>query len=353
VNESVNRFVLLLALAFSLPGVLVPQIQPPLPQPVDSLLVQGIDILMQQRYNDALVHFRRLVELHPQSPVGYLFLAAVLQTRAIDYRTFPDRSQFDSLLAVARVHAEATVEQEPRSPWGHYYLGTALGMESYDLVQRGEFLRGYFKGRAAVSSLEKALELDSTFYDAYAVLGTYYYWKSRKTEFLHWLPFLGDDRQVGIDFLRRAVEHGRYQRFAALSNLLWIYLDAKEFQKAETLVRPALQRYPQHRILLLGLATALQHQGRYGEALGVYERQLQCILSERLPNPYNELDCRVNIMSVKVALNDTSQLRDYVNAVFALPRQAFPPYLREKVEDKFQQARRIEALLTNGKISNH
>ena len=348
-----KRFVVVLAICFHQPGILLSQTQPPLPQPIDSLLEQGIDILMQQRYEDALDHFRRLVFLSPQSPAGFLFQAAVLQTRALDYRMFSDRKQFDSLLAVARTRAEEMVEQEPRSPWGHYYLGTALGMMSYDQIQRGEFLRGYFKGRAAVASLEKALERDSTFSDAYAVLGTYYYWKTRKTAFLSWLPFLRDDRQTGIDYLRRAVEYGRYQRFAALSNLLWIYLDAKEFQKAEALVRTALQRYPQHRILLLGLAGALQNQGRYGEALGVYERQLKSILLDRIPNPYTELDCRVNIMTVKIALNDTSQLRSHLNAVFAMPTQSFPPFLREKVEEKFQQARRFEELLTNGKISNH
>lgn len=320
---------------------------------MDSLLMHGIDLIMQQKYESALDHFRRLAVLYPFSPEGYLFQAAVLQTRAIDYRVFLGREQFDSLLARARSAAETMIDQNAESPWGHYYLGTALGMESYDRIQRGEYIRGYLKGRSAVSLLEKVLKLDSTFCDAYSVLGTYYYWKTRKTEFLDWLPFMSDDRQMGIEYLHRAIEHGRYQRFAALSNLLWIYLDANELQKAEALARTALQRYPEHRIFLHGLAGALHNQGKYAEALAVYERQLKSILSDNAPNPYNELGCRVNIMFVKVALKDTTQLREHLNAVFAMPRQSFPPYLREKVEEKFQQARRFEEFLTNGRILSH
>lgn len=314
--------------------------------------MQGIELIMQQKYNRALDHFRLFTVQYPNTPEGYLFQAAVLQTRAIDYRAFQDREQFDSLLALARAAAEAMIERDSNSPWGYYYLGTSLGMESYDRIQRGEYIRGYLKGRSAVSSLEKVLELDSTFYDAYSVLGTYYYWKSRKTEFLDWLPFISDDRGTGIEYLHRAIEHGRYQRFAALSNLLWIYIDANDWQKAEALARTALQRYPEHRIFLQGLAGALNNQGKYVEALAVYERQLNAILSDHVSNPYNELGCRVNIMFVKVALKDTTRFREHLNAVFAMPRQAFPPYLREKVEEKFQQARRLEELLTNGKISS-
>lgn len=352
-RNDVKRCVLFLAIILNLSGTLVSQSQPPLPQPLDSLLVQGIDLILQQQYGRALDHFRRLAQRYPYSPEGYLFQAAVLQTRAIDYRAFEGKDQFDSLLALARSLSEAMIERNPKLPWGHYYLGTALGMESYDRIQRGEFVRGYFKGRSAVSSLEKALELDSTFCDAYAVLGTYYYWKSRKTEFLNWLPFITDDRPKGIAYLRRAIEDGRYQRFVALSNLLWVYIDANELPKAEALARAALRRYPEHRLFLHGLAGALNNQGKYGEALAMYERQLKAILSDNTPNAYNELGCRVNIMVVKVALKDTTQLREHLSAVFAMPLQSFPPYLREKVEEKFQQARRFEELLTNGKISSH
>ncbi|MGH2568918.1 MAG: tetratricopeptide repeat protein [Bacteroidota bacterium] len=307
---------------------------------------------MKQEYEAALQHFQKLSTRSPDSVEGYLFQAAVLQTRAIDYREFRGKEQFDSLLALARVRAESIIDAQPQSPWGHYYLGTALGMESYDRIQRGEYVTGYFKGRSALSAIEKALEIDSTFYDSYSVLGTYYYWKSRKTEFLNWLPFFHDDRVKGIEYLRKAVEQGRYQRFVAMSNLLWIYLDAGDFGEAEQLARTALQSYPTHRIFLHGLAGALQNQGKWNESLEFFQRQLKAILDDTPPNDYNEIGCRINIVFVKVAMKDTTEIREHLAEVLAKEQKLFPPHLRAKVEEKFQQARAFEQRLVNGKISS-
>jgi tetratricopeptide (TPR) repeat protein len=312
----------------------------------------GIDLILKQQYTAARQHFRRVAERYTNTPEGYLFQAAALQAQAIDFRQFIDKEQFDSLLDVTRSVAETMIADHPASPWGYYYRGTALGMESYDKMQRGEFLSGYVKGRSAVSSLEKALELDSTFYDAYAVLGTYYYWKSRKTEFLHWLPFVRDDRRKGIEYLRRVVEKGRYQRLAALSNLLWVYIDASEFQQAEALARRALQQYPRHRIFLNGWATALHQQNKYAEALEAYERLLRAIQEDAAPNGYNEVACRVNILSIKASLHDTTQYREHLAALRLMQQRVFPPYLRQKVEEKFQQARQLEKLFSSGKLSS-
>lgn len=336
-----------------LPANIFPQSQPALSQPLDSLLLQGIDLIMKQKYSAALQHFREVALQHPDAPEGALFQAAVLQTAAIDFRDFREKELFDSLLSDTRSVAEKLIESRPSSPWGHYYLGTALGMESYDKIQRGEYISGYFKVRSAVSELEKTLRLDSTFYDVYSVLGTYYYWKSRKTEILNWLPFFSDDRAKGIQYLRLAADKGRYQRFAALSNLLWIFLDASDFQHAEEVARIALQKYPTHRILLQGLAGALHNRNKLKDALGAYERQLGAIVADNAPNDYNEIGCRMNIVSVKISLKDTTQVREHLSVVLSKEQQAFPSNLRSKVEEKFQQARRFQEQLVNGKISSH
>ena len=320
---------------------------------MDSLLLQGIDMILQQRYSSASDYFSELSQQYPDSPEGSVFRAAALQTSAIDFRDFREKAQFDSLLEVTRGIAEKMVQEKPGSPWGHYYLGTALGMESYDRIQRGEYISGYFKGRSAVSELEKVLKMDSTFYDAYSVLGTYYYWKSRKTEFINWLPLFSDERAKGIQCLLLANEKGRYQQFAAMSNLVWIYVDAGENKKAEELARQALERYPTHRIFLHGLGGALQAQNKFAEALDAYQRQLAAILADDSPNDYNEVGCRLNIVYMNVALRDTTIVREQLSAILDKQQNIFPSFLRSKVDEKFQQARRFQDELSRGTILPH
>ncbi len=349
----VRRHIFFLLGIFFLPTRILAQTQPALHQPLDSLLLQGIDLIMQQKYPDALQHFREVSLQYPDAPEGALFEAAALQTAAIDHRDFRQKEQFDSLLHIARSLAEKMIDSQPSSPWGHYCLGTALGMESYDKIQRGEYISGYFKGRSAVSELERTLKMDSTFYDAYSVLGTYYYWKSRKTEILNWLPFFRDDRAKGMEYLRLGTEKGRYHRYAAMSNLLWIYLDASDVLHAEELARVALQKYPTHRIFLQGLAGALNNQNRLIEALDAYERQLSAIVADSAPNDYNEIGCRMNIVSVKISLQDTTRIREHLSVVLSKEQKPIPSFLRSKVEEKFQQARRFQEQLSSGGISSH
>jgi len=347
------RIVTLTCVVAFTPHSVFPQGQPALPQPMDSLLLRGIDLILQQRYSNASSYFSELSQHYPDSPEGSVFQAAALQTAAIDFRDFRQMEQFDSLLGITKSIAEKMIEEKPTSPWGHYYLGTALGMESYDKIQRGEYISGYFKGRSAVNELENVLKLDSSFYDAYSVLGTYYYWKSRKTEIINWLPFFSDERAKGIQCLVFANEKGRYQHFAAMSNLLWIYVDAGEYKKAEDLARQALERYPLHRIFLHGLAGALQGQNKMSEALDVYQRQLAAILADDSPNDYNEIGCRLNIVYAKKALRDTTTIREQLSAILDKQQNKFPSFLRTKVDEKFQQARRFQDELSRGTIFSH
>ena len=89
------------------------------------------------------------------------------------------------------------------------------------------------------------------------VVGTYYYWSSRKTAFLRWLPFIKDDRELGIKMLIVGAERSEYNRFAAMSALVSIYLDAENYKQVEEWSRRGLKSYPENRIFLWGLATAL------------------------------------------------------------------------------------------------
>ncbi|MCI0706494.1 MAG: hypothetical protein L0Y80_03290 [Ignavibacteriae bacterium] len=324
------------------------QTQPLLPHPLDSLVISGTDMIMRQEYDAAFEHFRQVSAAYPASPVGFLFQAATLQARAADFRVFEENETFDSLLNIARDIAEEMVEKEPNSPWARYFLGTVLGMDSYDRIQRGDFFGGYFKSRASVSEIEETLELDSTFYDCYSILGTYYYWKSRKTEFLDWLPFFSDDREQGIRYLHLAVQNGRYQRFPALSNLVWVYLDAAKHDSAEVFARMGLRHYPNQRTFLHALGSSLSGQKRYAEAKDAFERQLQEILNAPHPNEYNEIGARVNVVFMKRTIRDTTDVRRQLSIILSKKVTDLPDYLQGKVEPHMQMARRFQQELDSG-----
>jgi tetratricopeptide (TPR) repeat protein len=317
--------------------------EPRVPRALNALISEGIDFTLKQEYDRADSVIRIATNDYPEDPLGYLYLAAVMEARSMDYLDPLNFARYDSLLAIARTHAERIISTFPDSPLGYYYRGTAIGYDAYAQVDAGNWLGGILKGLSASSDFKEAVELDSTFYDAYVGVGTYYYWKSRKAEFLNWA--LGDRRAEGIRLLRVAAEKGDQNKFAALSALSAIYIDAHQYELSMETARLALERYPENRIFLWELGEAQDKSGNTVGALQTYERLLVNILNAKIANPYNEMLCRMNLVKAKLALKQTEGLNVHLEAILSYEHYVFPKILEERARGKFEQARNIRAQL--------
>jgi tetratricopeptide (TPR) repeat protein len=306
---------------------------------LDSLVTVGIDLSMKQQYDDAEHHFQTLSKRFPNSPACPLFLAGAHQARAIGYYEEVDQQRFDSLLASAHILIESTKLRN--ASLAYYYEGLMYGMQSYERVHRGETLKGYLRARSSVSAFTSALEHDSTFHDATVGIGVYLYWKSRKLEFLHWLPFVRDDRIEGITMLERAVSTAHHQRYSALSNLLWIYLDTQDNEKALLIAARVLEQYPSNCVFLRGKAKAYFNMMKYTEARGVYERLLSIVLQVSVQNNYFEIACRVDLAQVMLALNDPDQARMHLSLALSKSSTSIPEAFQKSYDDYLALARRL------------
>ena len=309
---------------------------------VHALVVSGIDFILKQEYSRADSVFRVVAKQYPDHPVGYLYRAAVMQAYNMDFDVPIEQGKFDSLLLRGKSAAEKF-----SLPWSEYFLGTADGYDAYERVERGDWFGGVRKGMSSASTYEKIIEKDSSFYEAYVGLGTYYYWRSRKTEFLQWLPFVKDDRALGIKLLIVGAERSEYNRFAAISALISIYLDAEEYRQAEEWAKRGLISYPENRIFLWGLATSLDRQKRSAEAVSVYSNLLETIVHGHAPHPYNEIICRLNLVKSKVALNDTTEVFYHLKQLLTYEQYSFPSHLQSRAKVKFEEARALLVKLEN------
>jgi tetratricopeptide (TPR) repeat protein len=317
-------------------GTAVTHAQWKLEPSLHSLVVSGIDLILKQEYVRADSLFRVVTNRYPDHPAGYLYRAAVLQAYTIDFDEPVEQGKFDSLLMMGRKTSDNI-----SLPWKEYFLGTADGYDAYERVERGDWFGGVRKGMSSASRLEEVLEKDSSFYDSFVGIGTYYYWRSRKTEFLRWLPFVKDDRARGIRMLIIGADHSEYNRFAAMSALVSIYLDAENYTQAEEWSRRALNSYPENRIFLWGLATALDRQNRPGEAVSAYATLLKNIVDAHAPHPYNEIVCRLNLVKSKVALNDTAAALDHLKKILSYETSSFPSRIQPRAKEKFESAQAL------------
>ena len=225
---------------------------------VDMELRAGIKSILNQNYIEAESTFTHLKNENKNIPLGSIYLAATEIARAFDFNDNFDEVQIETNLDKAEEIANRLLDDDGDNVWNIYFLALTQGYKAYYNALEENWLSAFDNGFNSVSNFEKCLDIDSTFYEAYAALGTYIYWKSRKTESLDWLPFIEDKKQEGIEYLLKAVKKSSYNSYLAINSLQWIYIDQKEYKKAIILSDSVISKYPKSRFFKWALARAYE-----------------------------------------------------------------------------------------------
>lgn len=255
---------------------------------VNNLLRSGIDNIINQNYNQAKTEFETLNDRYPALPLGKIYLAATEIARSYDYGVEYNGDEISKYLNSARDQSENLLNKNHDNIWNHYFLGLAEGYISYYEGLNGSWITSLKEGINSASNFEECLKMNPEFIEAYSGLGNYKYWKSSKTGFLNWLPFVHDDREEGIKYLKRAVEKSSYNNYLAINSLIWIYIDKKNFDSAVHISEKALGEYPKSRFFKWGLARALEDLDR-SMAINNYYEILNSYTNLNSMNHYNEI----------------------------------------------------------------
>lgn len=269
-------------------------------QKIDSTLKYGINQIILQNYSEAGKTFSDLDINYPRLPLGHIYLAALKIARSYDYGTDFDEEAIDSLLLLAKKQSGELLNENDNI-WNRYFLSLAEGYLAYFKALSGDWLNSLSEGVDALRDFENLLEQDGNFYEAFIAIGTFKYWKSRKTEFLDWLPGYTDERADGILLLEKAVSHRTYNTYLAINSLIWIYIDRKEYLKAEHIALNALNKYPGSRFFEWGLARAYEETDKQ-KSIQVYREILNSLPDNS--NHYNEIILKHLMAQQYIKLNE-------------------------------------------------
>lgn len=252
---------------------------------VDSTLTTGISQIILQNYTAAEKTFKDLDKDFPGLPLGKIYLAAVQIAKSYDYGEEYNESFIDSLLEMAENQSRELADTGGNI-WNKYFLGLSEGYISYFKALTADWFNSLNEGINALRDFDDLVIKDKNFYEAYIAIGTFKYWKSRKTEFLSWIPGYTDEREEGINLLEKAIERSTYNRYLAVNSLIWIYIDQGEYIKAAGLAESALRQYPGSRFFMWGLARAYEDIDAE-KSLGIYNEILNSLPAGS--NHYNEI----------------------------------------------------------------
>ncbi len=216
---------------------------PRLTPAAEKQLTEGIDRLYGLDYDASRAAFRKLIELEPDNPWGYLFEAGGIWWQSSqEYGLFKDtptlQGLFEQDVEAALRKAEAYIDsKDPQTRADGYFVsGMTLGTRGQWNVMKGKWIAAYLDGKKAVKHLNKCVKLDDEYYDAYLGLGLFDYQAARFSGIARLGAFLGGmrgDEKRGLERIALATEKARYANRQAAQLLANTYIiDLHDYARA-------------------------------------------------------------------------------------------------------------------------
>jgi tetratricopeptide (TPR) repeat protein len=288
-----QAIIILLAILCFLPTSILSAAEVSMDSPVvDSIILRGMHLVHHDSTMEAVEQFKKLIKLFPDDPIGYFYVSASLQTMMDDFRNYSYMDQFNEYMDKAIETAEIKKNRGNLTAYDYLYFGGAVGYRGIHKALTGNWMGAFVDGLKGKGYLEDALKLNPELYDVYYGLGSYHFWKSLKSRIFWWLPFVTDNRQMGIDMIKLAIEKGRYAAEDAKFALVRIWVENKEYDKAFAQIEMLQKTYPNKAFLLWFLGQAQVENQMYQEAIGTYQRLLEILTSSPYYHPEGEVECR-------------------------------------------------------------
>jgi len=285
---------------------------------VHDQLLTVIELSINHRYEVAESLLTQLIRSDDQEPAFYFFMAAVLQSKMMDYEDYRWEHEFDNYIDMCEASARGKIEVDETDKWGYFYLGSALSYRAFNEGKRNNYIGAITHAMKGMSALSKTKQLDPDFDDVYFGLGSYKYWRSKATKYINWLPIIKDERAIGIEMVQRAAEGGELTKYAAINGLTWMLIDDRRVTEALMWAKRGIEKFPTSRFFLWGVAKSYMNLKDYDDAIKYFELIISSFKAGEMNNHYNKAVCYYNLAKAHYELGNPGQSIEYLNLIDTL-----------------------------------
>lgn len=302
----------------------------------------GITCIINTDFEQALNLYQDEISHRPEDYRAHFYLAAALSSRMVHFENQEGQVQFDQAidrtieLILQQLHSESIRDTLDRGRcW--FYLGSAYGYRAYNQGRNGKWLAALSNGLKATDCLQQAINEDSTLYDAYLGIGTYKYWRRSKLSFIYWLPFLPDEREKGINMIKKTADSDCLSSDLAKHQLVYILLDYGWNEEAIAYGQRLVRSYPQSQFMRWALAHAYYKSELYRAAEREYLYLNGLIMNDPRKNPNHLLNCKYKLALIYKALNEDIKCQRQCADIVEL----YNDYAEKEKFDKIDQVRKL------------
>ncbi len=271
--------------------------------------------IWHNEFGKAMSKSDRLIKTEPDNPLGYFLKGTIYQTISEEYRNDKFKDEIDELLSRAIEMADKLKKNDPNNPDWYFIYGSSSGYRALLRAFHGSWFKAFRDGLHCSSNLEKALKLDSTYYDAWLGLGAYHYYKTVMANDFLWLPFISDRREQGINEISLTAAHGYLAVNNARESLLRIYLDEGRLEDLIWLADSLDKNNPDDSYCLLYHAQALVKLNQFDQA----EEKIRRLRRAWRQSPYfdavGQYEAELVTARLFLAEGDTESARNIIGMI--------------------------------------
>ena len=220
----------------------------------DGLVFEGLEALYRLDFDLADAKFKDIDRLHPEHPAGPFYLAGRYWLEFSQSADLPGTAatlepDFNASIDRALARARTMYRADKDDPEANYYLGVVYGMRGRWQLFKRQWLRAAANGYKGYKFLRRTAAVAPDYYDAFLGLGMYEYYSDTLPRIIKLGAFLftRGDKQRGLDYVRLAIEKGRYNVVEAQLFLVALYTGYEHTpEKAFPIIRALRSRWPEN-----------------------------------------------------------------------------------------------------------
>ena len=254
---------------------------------IQNLIQEGMNQAYNLELKSAELTFNKVLELQPNSPLGYYYIAKLHFWIFLGSRDQGEYAIFIKFADLAQEKIDKVLEDKPKDFRTMYIAGNINSYRAMAEATNNSTVDAFWASKKAVNYFEETLEINPKFYDAYLGLGLFDYAMSFVPDFLKWavnLTGLSSDKVRGFRYIKKAFKRGTLDKPEAAFHLSKIYTDyLAEYDSAYTLLQNLNSRYPVNTLFGYQYAITLIKDRQLDKALNVLNRVIR-LNNKKLPN---------------------------------------------------------------------
>ena len=236
----------------------------------DVQVKKGLNLAYNFQFTEAEKAFSKAMEISPLRPEAFHYNA---QIHLWAFLGSKDKSEYKIFMRWSDISlgkAEEMLKKTPSDARMNYILGNIYLLKAMADGADNSTMSAFSSSKTAFAHFEKALKLNSGFYDAYRGMGLLHYAMDFIPGVFKWavnLSGMKADREIGFNYIHTAYKKGNEDKVESAFHLAKLFTDyAGDYDSAIVILKPLLAQYPGNPIFNYQAGVAHIKAGDFQEA---------------------------------------------------------------------------------------